>query len=371
MAKHKASDIPANPFEARGREVVWRKLDDLLLDNKNPRLPDGYNDATQPQLMNILAQDYELADLGRSIAANGYFSEEPLVTIKHATQNKWLVVEGNRRLAALMLLASPAKAPQELRQTWADIAKTAVKPVTEVPTLVYGKRGEITPYLGYRHITGVLPWKPYQKGRYVAQLVEDAKLSFAEIARLIGNRPNTVRELYVSYTLVRQARDEFNLDTGQAEQLFGVFRRAVAEPNVRAYIGLDLNRDEKALSKPLKSDDAPKLQEVLTWIFGSKSKAAAVKDSRELPKLGTVIATPAALAALRASNDLTYAFELSGGEESRLLEVLGRASYQLDQALPMALRHKSSAEVLALAKKCMDTMDELARLLNLRNGDKQ
>ena len=59
----------ATPSEAeKGREVKWRTLDQLLLDNKNPRLPDGYQNATQAQLLILLAEDYALPDIGRSIA---------------------------------------------------------------------------------------------------------------------------------------------------------------------------------------------------------------------------------------------------------------------------------------------------------------
>src|SRR5262249_8283367 len=155
-------------------------------------------------------------------AENGYFSEEPLVTVKHSSQAKWVVVEGNRRLAALRLIDSPTSAPKDLQAAWEDIASSAKKRVTEVPTLVYAERKEITPYLGFRHITGVLAWRPYQKGRYVAQLVEQGKLGFAEIARLIGSKTQTVREHYVAYTLVRQARVGFNLNTELVEESFGV-----------------------------------------------------------------------------------------------------------------------------------------------------
>jgi hypothetical protein len=87
-----------------------------------------------------------------------------------------------------------------------------------------------------------------------------------------------------------------------------------------------------------------------------------------LSKLGEVLANDESLAALKTTNDLTYSFELSGGEERRLVVALSRASYQLDQALPMALRHKKSPEVVALADKCLRVMEELARLLNLKSS---
>jgi hypothetical protein len=356
----------ATPSQAeKRREVRWCSLDELLLDNQNPRLPDGYKNATQPQLLSLLTEDYALPDVGNSIAENGYFSEEPLVTIKHPALDKWIVVEGNRRLAALQLLAAPEKAPKELRDTWTDIARGAKKTVSEVPTLVYNQRREITPYLGFRHITGVLEWRPYQKGRYVAQLVEDGKLDFAEIARLIGSKAKTVREHYVSYALVRQAKNSFNLDTDRAEESFGVLRRALSDPNIRDYIGLKLDRKEHELSKPLKKLYASKLDETFRWMFGTKSKAAAIRESRDLSKLGAVLANERARAALKTSGDLSYAFELSGGEGKRLIEALSKASYQLDQALPMVLRHKKSKEVLALVEKCLGVMAEIARLLDV------
>ncbi len=359
--------VEATPSQAeKRREVQWRTLDRLLLDNKNPRLPDGYQNASQPELLRLLAEDYDLPDVGGSIAGNGYFSEEPLVTIKHPSLDKWIVVEGNRRLAALLLLTTPKKAPKELQDTWTKIADEAKKTVSEVPTLVYSHRREITPYLGFRHITGVMQWRPYQKGRYVAQLVEDGKLNFAEIARLIGSKAKTVREHYVSYTIVRQAKNSFNLDTELAEESSGILRRALSEPNIRDYIGLKLDRKEHALSKPLKKSYASMLDETFRWIFGTKSKAAAIRESRDLSKLGAVLANKKALAALKTSGDLSYAFELSGGEEKRLIEALSKASYQLDQALPMVLRHKKSKDVLALVEKCLGVMEEITRLLNVK-----
>jgi ParB-like chromosome segregation protein Spo0J len=358
----------ATPSQAeKRREVKWRALDQLLLDNKNPRLPDGFQNATQAQLLNLLAEDYALPDIGSSIAENGYFSEEPLVTIEHPTLDKWIVVEGNRRLAALLLLVAPKKAPKELQDTWTEIADGAKKTVSEVPTLVYSHRREITPYLGFRHITGVLEWRPYQKGRYVAELVEEGKLDFAEIARLIGSKSKTVREHYVSYTLVRQAKNSFNLDTERAQESFGILRRALSDPSIRDYIGLELDRKERELSKPLKKSDAVRLDETFRWMFGTKSKAAAIRESRDLSKLGAVLANDKARAALKTSGDLSYAFELSGGEEKRLIEALSKASYQLDQALPMVIRHKKSKDVLTLAEKCLGVMEEIARLLDVES----
>src|SRR5689334_14894941 len=96
-----ASEQQAPP--APQRKVQWNALSDLSLDPLNPRLPDGMERASQPELLAVLAEDYHLQDLGRSLADNGYFAEEPLVVVP-SKRDTWTVVEGNRRLAALKLL---------------------------------------------------------------------------------------------------------------------------------------------------------------------------------------------------------------------------------------------------------------------------
>ena len=84
--------------------MQWAELSQLRLDGHNPRLKEGMENASQAELLAELAREYELQDLGRSIADNGYFSEEPLVAIRNKGGKTWTIVEGNRRLAALQLL---------------------------------------------------------------------------------------------------------------------------------------------------------------------------------------------------------------------------------------------------------------------------
>ncbi|MBI2716757.1 MAG: hypothetical protein HYX37_20270 [Rhizobiales bacterium] len=355
----KLSTARNQPTEAEKREVQWKKLDELRLDDENPRLEEGMADATQSELLAELAKEYELQDLGRSLADNGYFSEEPLVTVKE--RGKWTVVEGNRRLAALMLLNNPDAAPKEQREQWRQLAGDRKKLVTQIPILEYDDRKEVTPYLGFRHITGVMQWRPYQKARYIAQLVEKNHYTFPQIARIIGSRFPTVREHYIAYTMVRQARQQMAIDTSLAEQAFGVLRRSLSDPRIRTYIGLELDKSEKELEKPLPRGRADNVKEFFEWAFGTAERDPVLADSRELKKLGAVMASERAVEVLRSSEDLDYAFEISGGEERRLLENLNAASYNLDQALPLSIRHKKSKDVIIALTRCRDTLAEILK----------
>lgn len=361
MAQHRTT--PSGLPEAKRREVQWKQLDQLRLDEDNPRLREGMENASQPELLAEMAKEYELQDLARSIADNGYFSEEPLVAVKHAARGKesWTVVEGNRRLAALLLLETPNAAPVELQTQWRELSKSRTQIVRSVPILEYETRDQVTPYLGFRHITGVMQWRPYQKARYISHLVERNKYTFAQIARIIGSKAPTVREHYVAYALARQARDQMAIDTSYAEDSFGVLRRSLSDPRIRDYIGLELDKSEKELQKPVPRSRADKVKEFFTWAFGSKEVEAVLPDSRQLKKLGTVMANARAVEVLKSSGDLDYAFEISGGEERKLLENLNAASYNLDQALPLSIRHRKSKDVLIALGRCHETLAEILK----------
>jgi hypothetical protein len=351
----RSADLP----EAERREVQWVEIDKLRLDPLNPRLPDDMEGASQSQLLSALARDYDLQDLGQSIADHGYFSEEPLVTIKDVGRNRWTVIEGNRRLATLLLLGDPTSAPDNVRQRWIELSQGRRHRVKSVPILEYEERDQITPYLGFRHITGVLQWRPYQKARYIAQLVEESRMNFNQIARTIGSRSPTVREHYIAYTLNRQSSNQFNIDTQYVS--FGVLRRSLSDPNIRSFIGLDLDTPESELARPIPRSRAKNVAEFYSWVFGNDDEDAVIKDSRELKKLGEVLASAKGLETLRATRNLDYAFQTSGGEERSLIENLNSASYHLDQALPLAIRHRGRKSVIAAVRRCSETLGEILR----------
>src|SRR5208282_6482771 len=79
-------------------------VDKLLFDARNPRLAEyGIEpDANQSELLKALWQKMAIEELAMSIAYNGYFKHEPLFLEKHGS--KYIVIEGNRCLAAVELL---------------------------------------------------------------------------------------------------------------------------------------------------------------------------------------------------------------------------------------------------------------------------
>jgi hypothetical protein len=357
MADKKPMD---NTPEAERREVRWAKIGELELDRQNPRLPPNLADTSADGLLSTLAKEYDLTELGQSMADHGYFSEEPMVVVVEDGLN--IVVEGNRRLAALKLLENPASAPASYRKRWEELSRNRKVLIREVPILVYDNRPEVTPYLGYRHITGVLPWGPYQKARYIAQQMENAGSTLAEIARTIGSKSATVREHYVTYTLLRQAEEDFDLDVRKPARSFGVLRRALVNPNIRAFIGLSFEGSEDELRRPLPGDKVGPLQELFSFMFGTSTETAVLRDSRQLTALGLVLSKPETTEVLRRTRNLDEAFRLAGGEEQLAIDIIDDAEVGLREAIPLSSRHRESRLVLRAVARLRKTFEVFDRL---------
>src|SRR5260370_2032748 len=81
----------------------------LDLDPTHPRLvEDGIKNPTESQIILALEDTADVSEVVESIAANGYIDIEPI--IGQRVGDRWRVLEGNRRLAAIRLLQQPALA---------------------------------------------------------------------------------------------------------------------------------------------------------------------------------------------------------------------------------------------------------------------
>ena len=82
-------------------------ISDLLLDVRNYRLSSHAAEsmADQAAIIAHLERHFDLDELAESFVSDGYRMEEPLVAVTEGGGH--IVVEGNRRLSTLKLLASP------------------------------------------------------------------------------------------------------------------------------------------------------------------------------------------------------------------------------------------------------------------------
>lgn len=182
---------------------------------------------------------------------------------------------------------------------------------------------------------------------------------FRDVAREIGSRMPTIRDNYIAYRILQQAKEDFDIDTKKLEKNFSVFYRSLANPNITKFIGLNKDKPPTELRNPISRKKAEALEELIGFMHGTGKERAVMTDSRQLTKLGEILNDEAAYKSLRISRNLEQAYQLTGGEERRLLDNLEHASYFLDESLREIHRHKGSSKVASAVKRCTDTFVEI------------
>lgn len=87
-------------------------LDRLLLDGDNPRFGEGSGQSSQADILDYIVQKFGVTDVISSLAVNGYFEAEPMVC-RDLGDGDFVVAEGNRRLAACLILAGDPRASRQ------------------------------------------------------------------------------------------------------------------------------------------------------------------------------------------------------------------------------------------------------------------
>ena len=279
----------------------------LRLDPDNPRIPDAFKSDSQADLAVVLEMGFDAFSVAQSIADLGYFNGEPLLVINGSTPDTYVVVEGNRRLTALLGLAD-ASVRREFAESdrWEAVAASAaISTSLEVPVVLHGSRESTHAEVAWAHVTGKLQWRPFMQARFVAARVAEGR-SVAEVADLIGITKSKAADLYRDQAVVAQAQD-LGLATGEVENAFSVLTVAMGNTRLRNHVGAPLGSRLGVDEEPIPADKTQELEELLSWIFGDEDREAVITDSRQMSQLGNVVGSDIGLAALRAGQTLEEA----------------------------------------------------------------
>jgi len=283
-------------------------LGSLRLDPDNPRIPDSIKAETTAELATLLEMGFDAYPVAQSIAELGFFHAEPLIVVPHNSEaDTWVVVEGNRRLTALLGLASA-----EIRSGFAEpdkwealAAKRHLTMDMQIPVVIHSSRDTTHAEVARVHVVGKLPWRPYMQARYIAARVAEGR-TIQQVADLIGITRSTAANLYRDQAVLAQAA-EMGLETAQVERAFSLLTVAMGNTKIREHVGAPLGSRMEVDTQPIPVDKAEELREVIQWIFGDEEREAVISDSRQVTQLGNVIASPVGLEALRKGQTLEEA----------------------------------------------------------------
>lgn len=290
-------------------------LDNLQLDLNNPRLPKSKQGKDENTVIEYLLLEAATLELMESIGENDFFAGEMLLVIP-GENKKYIVVEGNRRLTAVMLLNYPELANVKKTSTL-EISQNAKYKPKKLPCLIFNHREDIQQFLGFVHITGKKSWRMLEKARYLSEIRKSDKykdLSFTEaskdIARIIGSKSPYVRKMLVSYQLYEIVEDEkfYQID-GLSDSTFflNYFSDGIQKENIRNFIGVDIENEH-----PLERLNNNHLQEIVTWWFKkNEGVSRVIGDSEGMKMLNRVLGNEMALKAFRNGSTIYNAYELT------------------------------------------------------------
>lgn len=341
------------------------EVQQLLLDPDNPRLESVTTGSTQEELVKAMWKEMAVSEVALSIAENGFFREEPLFAIpapKHfassekrlaGDQNKprYIVVEGNRRLTAVKLLADDELRTRVRATDLPTITPTRREKLNRLPVSIYPDKESLWEYFGFRHVNGPKEWDSLSKAAYIAHVVRNFGKSLDLIARKIGDQHSTVERIYRGYVLLEQAEGstEFHRDDRKRNRFyFSHLYTAASYPEVLKFLGTDAR---KALRpNPVPRKYLPHLEELMSWLFGSKERefeAVVRTQNPDLNYLRAVIGNSQALAALRSGVRLERSYAISLGDMRRFEEALAAAKDALQEAKgTVTTGYKGSRELL-------------------------
>lgn len=169
-------------------------VDQLYLDPNNPRyaeieqfrpvpLEKVTDEKTQKRAIERILQ-YDIQPLKDSIRTIGFLSVDRMVVVSLPQPDKYMVIEGNRRLGAIKSLL------EEWEGNEINLDESILSTLKKIPILVLEefdvtKREHFGRILqGVRHVSSIRSWGPYQQAQLVVMMLEDE-----------GREPNEVKEI--------------------------------------------------------------------------------------------------------------------------------------------------------------------------------
>ncbi|KYC35737.1 hypothetical protein WA1_08010 [Scytonema hofmannii PCC 7110] len=273
-------------------------LEELFLDPNNPRFSSERDKLTpenkipdpkiQEKTLKKMSENFGVKEVRDSILRNGFLPMDRIVVRPINNHgNKYVVVEGNRRLSALKslhrLIEESEINEEGINEEYLEKLKAATQ---TIEVLLYkGSSNDISWRLqGIRHISGIKEWSPAQQAILIARLKDEDGYSFTEVGQQFGLSGKAIGRLYRIHKSLNQMRtdDEYG-DKAQNDQ-FTLFDEAYKHKTVRDWLEWDENE--------YKYKNTSNLKQFYSWIVPDEEheeKLRRIKDPRHMRYLAELL----------------------------------------------------------------------------------
>lgn len=251
-------------------EGVSQEIDPscLLLDPHNlrllERLGETYKDlnvklfgqsSIQDKLFEIVNREprFDIASLSASIANNGFLKHERLIVAKY-DGDKFLVLEGNRRVTAVRRLINDPSTYDKLRPQVKETLRTLPCFVLEGPVIdgnieqleAYRRASEI--YIGMRHLMGAKSWEPASRYEFQSRLIFEDGWSVVQVAERFGRKKAEVLRDLKAHVLYKDFVSFEKRILIKHTLTYNAFSEAARAPAISKWLGWS-ERDMSYLDK--------------------------------------------------------------------------------------------------------------------------
>lgn len=204
-------------------------LECIYLDPNNPRFTSlDWNEVSddkiddvilQDRVHNKLIEDFSIDRLIMNIETNGFLTIDRVV-VKEFKPQKYVVLEGNRRICAA----------KELKRRYIENSSTVngevISSLKTIDCLIYTGTNQQPAWIlqGLRHIMGVQDWSAFNKAKLLVQLMEDEELSLTEVGKKFGLTGFGAGQWVRGYYAFKRASEETDYTREVDEKAYPYFQ---------------------------------------------------------------------------------------------------------------------------------------------------
>lgn len=259
----------------------------LHLDAKNPRLGRETSSRAPREIIQYLFEHDKALDVAESIAARGYFPNEPLLAIEE--KGRYIVVEGNRRLAALKALREPGLLEGSLgRQAERLSRRTDLQGITQVPVTIAPNRRATDRQIAGRHIgTPVLAWQAENRASFILdklaegynndELRDELGFTLADIQQ--ARQTRAIADMARSLDLPEEVRAK--LDNPRAK-LFTTLERVFDSSVGRDYLKVEPDSDHGLRGTTTKKEFVRGFSKLVTDIALGRQSSRTLNTNEDI-----------------------------------------------------------------------------------------
>lgn len=250
------------------KELVEMRLElnQIYLDPNNPRftslkwdnIPDEQisDESIQKATKRKLEEGFSIYKLVDNIQMNGFLTIDRVIVKKFA-EDKYVVLEGNRRICAAKVIMEMYESNHEL------VDESVIESLQEISCLVYtgSEKQASWVFQGLRHIIGIQEWPAYNKARLLVQLMEDEDLSLTEVGKKFGLSAYGAGQWVRGYYAFMQAAEESDYAQEIDERAYPYLQEIFSRSNPVFKDWLQWSDTE------YKFEDNLKFNEFLSWLY--------------------------------------------------------------------------------------------------------